>query len=55
MKKKKKNSLELKSKYDLKITTSKVDSYSFVQVDKNKYSVPDYLVGNTVIIRIYEK
>lgn len=52
----KKNLLELKSKYDLaKITTQKVDSYSFVQVDKNKYSVPDYLVGNTVIIRIYAR
>lgn len=52
----KKKLLELKSKYDLaKITTQKVDSYSFVQVDKNKYSVPDYLVGNTVIIRIYAR
>lgn len=52
-----KNSLlKLKPKYDLaKITTQKVDSYSFVQVEKNKYSVPDYLVGKTVVIRNYAR
>lgn len=33
----------------------KVDSYSFVTVNNNKYSVPDYLVGETVVIRSYAR
>jgi transposase len=30
-----------------------VDKYSFVRVDNNFYSVPDYLVGKTVTAKIY--
>ena len=37
------------------ITEQKVSSYGFVQVDKNYYSVPDYLVGKTVLIRKYTR
>lgn len=52
----KKKLLPLRPTYELaKITKQKVDSYSFVQVDKNNYSVPDYLVGKTVLIRNYVK
>lgn len=48
--------LPLRPTYELaKITKQKVDSYSLVQVDKNNYSVPDYLVGETVTIRNYVK
>lgn len=36
-----------------KITLQKVSSYAFVQVDKNFYSVPDYLVSCDVLIRSY--
>lgn len=36
-----------------KISSPKVNAYSFVQVDKNFYSVPDYLVGKTVTSRLY--
>ena len=44
----------LRPKFELaKITQQKVNSYSFVQVEKNMYSVPDYLVGRTVTVRIY--
>lgn len=38
-----------------KITEQKVNSYSFVQVERNMYSVPDYLVGKIVTIRAYVK
>lgn len=41
-------------KYEIaKITTSKVDKYSFVQIENNKYSVPEYLVGYKVTSKIY--
>lgn len=36
-----------------RITTSKVDKYSFIQVECNKYSVPEYLVGYSVTTKIY--
>lgn len=36
-----------------KVSEQKVNSYSFIQIDKNMYSVPDYLVGNTVTVRTY--
>ncbi|MGL4483715.1 MAG: IS21 family transposase [Anaerovoracaceae bacterium] len=36
-----------------KITEQKVNSYSFVHIDTNMYSVPDYLVGKTVTVRTY--
>ena len=36
-----------------RITLNNVDKYSFVQVDNNFYSVPDYLVGKNVIIKNY--
>ena len=35
------------------ITSSNVDKYSFIQVDTNFYSVPDYLVGKKVLTKIY--
>lgn len=52
----KKKLLSLRPKYDLaKITEQKVDAYSFVTVNNNKYSVPDYLVGETVLVRSYAR
>ena len=36
-----------------RITTSKVNKYSFIQVECNNYSVPEYLVGYTVTTKIY--
>lgn len=36
-----------------KITQQKVNSYSFIQVERNMYSVPDYLVGRLVTVRSY--
>lgn len=35
------------------VSTQKVDKYSFVRVENNFYSVPDYLVGREVIIKNY--
>ena len=35
------------------IRTSVVNKYSFIQIDKNCYSVPEYLVGMTVTSKIY--
>lgn len=35
------------------ISDQKVDKYSFVRVDNNFYSVPDYLVGRRVLIKTY--
>ena len=35
------------------ITTSVVNKYSFVQIENNFYSVPEYLVGMTVTSKIY--
>jgi transposase len=37
------------------ISEHRVDKYSFVRVDNNFYSVPDYLVGRNVIIKAYPK
>lgn len=37
------------------ITEQKVNKYSFVQVDKNWYSVPDHLVGSIVVVRKYAR
>lgn len=36
-----------------KLTRQKVDKYSFVRVENNFYSVPDYLVGHEVTIKNY--
>lgn len=36
-----------------KVNQQTVNSYSFVQVEKNFYSVPDYLVGREVTTRVY--
>lgn len=41
-------------KYEIaKIASSKVDKYSFIQIETNKYSVPEYLVGYQVVVKIY--
>ena len=34
---------------------NRVDKYSFVRVDNNYYSVPEYLVGKKVTVRTYVK
>ena len=40
--------------YDYGITTKQtVDKYSFIHVGGNKYSVPDYLAGQTVTVKRY--
>lgn len=40
--------------YDYAITISqKVDKYSFIHVQSNFYSVPDYLVGEVVTAKLY--
>lgn len=36
-----------------KITQQKVNTYSFVQLDRNSYSVPDYLVGKMLTVKSY--
>lgn len=36
------------------ISEQKVDKYSFVRVENNFYSVPDYLVGREVVIKNYQ-
>ena len=38
-----------------KISTQTVDKYSFVRVDNNFYSVPEYLVGHSVKVKNYLK
>jgi len=38
-----------------RMTENQVDKYSFVQVGKNFYSVPEYLVGKKVTVRSYVK
>ena len=38
-----------------RITEQNVDKYSFVRVDNNFYSVPEYLVGRKVTVRRYVK
>ena len=43
-----------KPKYETAvINVRNVDKYSFIKVDTNNYSVPDYLVGKNVIVKIY--
>ena len=37
------------------IAEQKVDKYSFIRVENNFYSVPEYLVGRTVTVRKYVK
>ena len=37
------------------MTEQRVDKYSFVRVENNFYSVPEYLVGRTVTVRKYVK
>jgi transposase len=36
-----------------KLTENRVDKYSFVRVDNNYYSVPEYLVGKKLMVRNY--
>jgi len=38
-----------------RMTEQRVDKYSFVRVDNNYYSVPEYLVGRKVTVRNYVK
>lgn len=48
----KKYLMEKPVKYEIsKMTQQKVNTYSFVVVDANNYSVPDYLVGRLVNVR----
>ena len=46
--------LKDKVPYELcKIREAKVNKCSFIQVDNNKYSVPDYLVGEKLTVKVY--
>lgn len=46
--------LPLPPRYDTaRISEARVDRYSCITVDGNRYSVPDYLVGKFVFIKIY--
>jgi len=38
-----------------RMTEQTVDKYSFVRVDNNFYSVPEYLVGRELTVRVYVK
>ncbi|HEQ2365844.1 TPA: IS21 family transposase [Streptococcus pyogenes] len=50
----KKKLLKLRPRYELASTSEhKVDKYSLIQVDRNKYSVPEYMVGRKVLVRKY--
>lgn len=52
----KKHLLELRPSFELaKLSIHTVDKYSLIQVDRNKYSVPDYLVGRKVLCRAYAR
>ena len=52
----KKKLLDLRPRYELaSISEHKVDKYSLIQVDRNKYSVPDYMVGRSVLVRKYAR
>lgn len=52
----KKKLLKLRPRYELaSISEHKVDKYSLIQVDRNKYSVPDYMVGRIVLVRKYAR
>jgi len=46
--------LVLPPRYDTaRITEARVDRYSTVSIDHNHYSVPDHLVGEFVLVKIY--
>ena len=46
--------LPLKSPYDTsRRIETRVNKYSVINIDQNKYSVPDYLVGKFVMAKIY--
>jgi hypothetical protein len=46
--------LVLPPRYDTaRITEARVDRYSTVSVDTNHYSVPDHLVGEFVLVKVY--
>lgn len=46
--------LPLKPSYDTsRRVEARVNKYSVINIDKNKYSIPDYLVGKFVIAKIY--
>lgn len=50
----KKHLLEYKPKLELaEMRCIKINSYSFARIDKNFYSLPDYLVGKEIIAKIY--
>lgn len=50
----KKKLLNLRPRYELaSISEHTVDKYSLIQVERNKYSVPDYIVGRKVLVRKY--
>lgn len=52
----KKYLLPLKPSYDVsRRRECRVDKYSVVTIDSNKYSVPDYLVGKFVMAKIYSE
>ena len=45
--------LPLPPKFDAsRMTTARVDKYSTVTIDQNHYSVPDHLVGKTVMVKV---
>ena len=46
--------IPLKPSYDTsRRTEARVNKYSVINIDQNKYSVPDYLVGKFVKVKIY--
>src|SRR5699024_57581 len=46
--------LPLKPSYDTsRRVEARVNKYSVINIDQNKYSVPDYLVGKFVLAKIY--
>jgi transposase-like protein len=54
LEKEKNHLLVLPPRYDTaRITEVRVDRYSTVSVDANHYSVPDHLVGEFVLVKIY--
>lgn len=54
IKEEKNNLLPYKPKLELaRISSQKVNKYSFIQVEKNFYSVPEYLVDKEVTAKIY--
>jgi len=51
-----KHLLPIKPKYELAgISENNVNSYGCIQIDKNFYSVPDYLIDKTVVVKNYLK